>query len=57
MCVSVCIKHPLGLGPVFTEDDRDNLQSIKLTNVVRLRPNDLPDRSKEFSPGLLGNCH
>lgn len=40
-----------------TEDEHDLL---KLTNVVRLRPNDLPDRSKEsgsFALGLFSGKH
>lgn len=45
----VCVAHPSA-----AEDERD---SFKLNHVVRLRPNDLPDRSKEsgsYSPLFFG---
>lgn len=42
---------------LFTEDERDYLQSVKQANVVRVRPIDLPDRNKDFSSWPLGKLY
>ena len=56
VCALCVVFLVCGQQRAFTEDERDNLQSNKLTNVVRLRPNDLPDRSKDLFPaGPFGN--